>query len=345
MTPTRFAKKLLAWYAKHGRKHLPWQQNINPYRVWISEIMLQQTQVNTVIPYYQRFMQRFPDIASLAAANDDEVLHHWSGLGYYSRARNLHVAAQTIVAEFGSELPNTIDELQSLPGIGRSTAGAIRATAFELPASILDGNVKRVLARHFAVDGWPGKTVVAKQLWELAEQLTPTKNLRAYTQSIMDLGATLCTRSKPLCNACPLSTSCQALASDTVAQYPGKKPRKVLPVKTTTFYLIENSSGEILLEKRPPVGIWGGLWSLPENASLVAQTKVTNWPILRHTFSHFHLDIRPVHCKISDIYTDDAKQVMETRQQLWYNIDSPDVIGLAAPVSKLLASFKQQKTL
>jgi len=338
-----FARKLLAWYKKHGRKNLPWQHDINPYRVWVSEIMLQQTQVNTVIPYYQKFMRRFADVASLAAASEDDVLHHWSGLGYYSRARNLHSSAKRIVENFSGELPQTLEELQSLPGIGRSTAGAIRASAFELPASILDGNVKRVIARHFAVEGWPGKTAVANQLWALAEQLTPPKNLRAYTQAIMDLGATLCTRSKPQCDACPLHNSCAALANDAIALYPGKKPRKTLPVKTATFYLIENTAGEILLERRPSAGIWGGLWSLPENALIAEHTKQQSWPVLRHTFSHFHLDISPVYCKLANTDIGDAVQIMETRPQLWYNINNPKAIGLAAPVSKLLASFKSTR--
>ena len=347
MIKNNFAKQLLKWFELHGRKNLPWQHNLNPYRVWISEIMLQQTQVNTVIPYFERFMLRFPCIDKLALAEQDEVLHYWSGLGYYSRARNLHKTAQQVMANFKGQLPDGSDQLQSLPGIGRSTAGAILAIAFEQPASILDGNVKRVLARHDAIDGWPGNTAVSKQLWEIAERLTPKQQVRAYTQAIMDLGATLCTRSKPQCEACPVAVSCKAKAYDAIALYPGKKPKKVLPVKATEMLIIENQDGHVLLEKRPPTGIWGGLWSLPEQRSALDTNLVASkpqcWPVVRHTFSHFHLDITPVHHKLKANNTARQNAVMEVNNQLWYNIKQPKAIGLAAPVSKLLRALQTNK--
>lgn len=347
MKKNNFAKQLLKWFELHGRKNLPWQQNLTPYRVWVSEIMLQQTQVNTVIPYFERFMLRFPSIDKLALAEQDEVLHYWSGLGYYSRARNLHKTAQQVMTHFNGQLPDDVEQLQSLPGIGRSTAGAILATAFEQPASILDGNVKRVLARHDAIEGWPGNTAVSKQLWEITERLTPKKQVRAYTQAIMDLGATLCTRSKPQCEACPVVASCKAKACNTIALYPGKKPKKVLPVKATEMLIIENQHGHILLEKRPPTGIWGGLWSLPENRSALDANLVSNkpqcWPVLRHTFSHFHLDITPVHHKLKASNSARQNAVMEVNNQLWYNIQQPKAIGLAAPVSKLLKALQTSK--
>ena len=258
-----FAERLLDWFDDHGRKDLPWQRGINPYRVWISEIMLQQTQVQTVIPYYERFMQSFPDLQSLADADIDAVLQHWSGLGYYARARNLHKAAGAIRDNFAGEFPTAFDDVVELPGIGQSTAGAILAIAGNQRHAILDGNVKRVLARHAAVAGWPGKTDVSKQLWALAEARTPQQRVADYTQAIMDLGATLCTRSKPNCAACPVASDCAARIADDVAAYPGRKPKKAKPLRQTTMVIAVNGAA-VFLQRRPPVGIWGGLWSLPE---------------------------------------------------------------------------------
>ena len=336
-----FAARVLHWYDQNGRRDLPWQQSINAYRVWISEIMLQQTQVNTVIPYYTRFMQSFPDVASLAAASEDAVMHHWSGLGYYSRARNLHAAARLVMNDFNGKFPSRVELLQGLPGVGRSTAGAIAAIAFQQQAAILDGNVKRVLARHFAVDGWPGKTTVAKQLWNHAEQCTPPERTRDYTQAIMDLGATLCTRSKPGCADCPVNSSCVALAEQRVDTLPGKKPKKTLPQKTARLLLIENTQGHILLQKNPPSGTWGGLWSLPQadqlNPAMQWQQQQCG-PILRHSFSHYHLNITPVYCKLLQF-----SGTMDCTAQLWYNLDKPANVGIAAPISKLLKQFAQHK--
>lgn len=338
-----FAQRLLEWFDRHGRKDLPWQQDISPYRVWVSEIMLQQTQVNTVIPYYLRFMKAFPSVSRLARAELDQVLHHWAGLGYYARGRNLHRAARQIVSDYGGQFPDSVEALQALPGIGRSTAGAIVAIAFKKRAAILDGNVKRVLARHQAIGGWPGEASTLKALWQTSEEFTPDKRVAAYTQAIMDLGATLCTRSKPACSQCPVAGDCQARASDSQGEYPGKKPKKALPVKATQMLMIESPGGEILLEQRPASGIWGGLWSFPELASDEAaedycrsrfgvDAQATPWPPLRHTFSHYHLDIQPVHI----VLPRQPAGIMEDDRWLWYNSPSAPDVGLAAPVRKLL---------
>ena len=290
--------------------------------MWVSEIMLQQTQVNTVIPYFEKFIARFPDVTSIASAKEDDVLHYWSGLGYYSRARNLHKSAKQICQLFNAELPNTVEELMSLPGIGRSTAGAIAAIAFHQHNAILDGNVKRVLARYYAVGGWPGKSTVAHTLWEFAEALTPKQRVADYTQAIMDLGAKVCTRSRPSCPECPMQLNCQAFQQDRVAHYPGKKPKKVIPIKTTAMYVVVNQQGHVLLQKRPAIGVWASLWSLPEDpqqlsglglchtvteqgAMTVALNQAEQWTnngdiraTLRHTFSHFHLDISPRYYRV-----------------------------------------------
>ncbi|MBT8148709.1 MAG: A/G-specific adenine glycosylase [Gammaproteobacteria bacterium] len=308
----------------------------------MSEINLTKKKKNTVIPYFTQFMQSFPDVTSLAAASEDNVLHHWSGLGYYSRARNLHAAARQVVDQFNGEFPAEVEQLLSLPGIGRSPAGAIAAIAFEQPTAILDGNVKRVLARHFAVDGWPGKSAVAKQLWHHAEQCTPLERNRDYTQAIMDLGATLCTRNKPRCDDCPVNASCVALAEQRIAALPGKKPKKILPQRSAHLLLIENAEGHILLQKNPPSGIWGGLWCLPEasqiNPAMQWQAQQT-WPTLRHSFSHYHLDITPLHCKLLQF-----AGTMDCTAQLWYNVNQPANVGLAAPIAKLLQQYAQRKS-
>ena len=337
-----FASRVLKWFDQHGRKDLPWQQNINAYRVWVSEIMLQQTQVKTVIPYFEQFMQRFPTLKSLANASQDDVLHYWSGLGYYSRARNLHKTAQQVCAVHNGDFPQAIEQLIELPGIGRSTAGAIAAIAFGEHCSILDGNVKRVLARHFAVPGWPGKSAVADELWDFAEAHTPKNRVADYTQAMMDLGATLCTRSKPNCLQCPLQKSCVAFADDQIALYPGKKPKKVIPVKTTEMHIVVNKDSYVLLQKRPPTGIWASLWSLPEGElsleslqQWLTLNKENTWPEIRHTFSHFHLDITPIQYR-----SNSHQAIMEQDQWLWYNLNQPAEVGLAAPVSKLLSTLK-----
>lgn len=333
-----FASNILDWYQLHGRKDLPWQQDISPYRVWVSEIMLQQTQVNTVTPYFQRFVESFPTITALAEASEDVVLHHWSGLGYYSRARNLHKTAKIVLDEFDAQLPADVEALQSLPGIGRSTAGAILATAFEIPTPILDGNVKRVLARHDGISGWPGKSIVANALWASSTKYTPDTHSRAYTQAIMDMGATVCTRSKPDCGNCPVANTCVALKQEQIELYPGKKPKKELPVRQTEMLILVNDRQQVLLEKRPPTGIWGSLWSLPELEHFnyeVDKAVAETWPVLRHTFSHFHLDITPI---VIAGELDD--RLMDNEGLLWYNIDQPQELGLAAPVSKLLDQLK-----
>ncbi|HEY7885588.1 MAG TPA: A/G-specific adenine glycosylase [Cellvibrionaceae bacterium] len=338
-----FARTVLAWQDRHGRKNLPWQHNITPYRVWLSEIMLQQTQVNTVIPYFERFTQRFPTVADLAAAPIDEVLHLWTGLGYYARARNLHRAAGQVVSEYGGEFPASVEALVTLPGIGESTAGAIVSIAHQQSAPILDGNVKRVLARYHAVPGWPGESKTLKALWQHAREHTPIKRCNHYTQAMMDLGALICTRSRPACDLCPLQDNCIAFATGTQSEYPGKKPKKTLPVKAVQLVMLHNNAGDVLLEQRPPQGIWGGLWSFPERAvdddihAWCSQhygepERVETWDSYRHTFSHYHLEITPVHIQLARPIVG----VMESGQSLWYNVHQPESVGLAAPVKRLL---------
>jgi len=289
-------------------------------------------------------MQAFPTVESLAAASEDEVLHLWTGLGYYARARNLHKCAKAVCDEFGGEFPESVEDLQALPGIGRSTAGAIRSIAFREPAAILDGNVKRVLARYGAVAGWPGKTEVSKELWALAENMSPQHRSDDYSQAMMDLGATLCTRSNPACERCPLADTCSARATGTQQDFPGRKPRKEMPVKATAMMIVTNPAGEVFLARRPSQGIWGGLWSFPEVADeRAARTHcldtfncepatVQAWEPLRHTFSHYHLDIQPLRIELP--HTPVA--IMEGEAHLWYNRARPEAVGMAAPVSKLL---------
>ncbi len=345
---TAFSESVLDWYHSHGRKHLPWQQDITPYRVWVSEIMLQQTQVATVIPYYERFMTSFPDVFALAAASQDEVLHHWTGLGYYARGRNLHKCAQTLVEHFNGKFPDSVEALSDLPGIGRSTAGAIASISMGIRAPILDGNVKRVLTRFFAVEGWPGTTATEKHLWSLAERLTPDHSHQQYTQAMMDMGATLCTRSKPACGICPLQPGCAGFATGNPTQYPNSKPKKEKPVRSTVMLLIEDQQGRILLQQRPQSGIWGGLWSFPEvnsaeeaepwlNARGITRSESLSIASFRHTFSHYHLDITPIHIQLQQ-----PLHTVQDSTDHWYNTVAPESLGLAAPVQKLISLLTQE---
>lgn len=341
-----FAEKLIAWQQAYGRHDLPWQQTRDPYAVWVSEIMLQQTQVSAVIGYYDRFMQRFPTIASLAEAEQDEVMRHWSGLGYYSRARNLHHAAQTIMRVHSGIFPTDFDTIQTLKGIGRSTAAAISVFAFNQRQTILDGNVKRVLARLYAVDGWPGLPEVEKKLWQIAEGLLPDNGLPAYVQGLMDFGATLCTRSKPRCDSCPMQSQCQAYQQQRVAQLPASKPRKALPEKQVTMLMIVDA-GEILLERRPNQGIWGGLWSLPELSSTqIAVPHVQDrlgleteslevLPVLWHTFTHFKLEITPQPLQLTG-----RRSALPPNMQ-WLTFSDAISAALPTPVRTLIKAFKQ----
>ncbi len=349
------ARNLLHWFERHGRTDLPWQQNITPYRVWVSEIMLQQTQVATVIDYYQRFMARFPTITDLAEADIDEVLHLWTGLGYYARGRNLHKAAQQIVAENNGQFPVGVQALSALPGIGPSTAGAIAAISQGEHAAILDGNVKRVLARFHAVDGYPGDTLANKRLWYFAHYHTPRKRTGDYTQAIMDLGATLCRGKQPECSSCPLQSRCEAYALGAVSQFPGKKTKKPKPVRAARMWLLVNANGACLLQRRPPTGLWGGLWTPPETdqetplqdscnsiaAALGLQPEQLGEPEplapFRHTFSHYHLDLAPY--RVSVHGQPSAAMVASDDQLLWYHPDDATQIGLAKPAVRLLAQL------
>jgi A/G-specific adenine glycosylase len=349
MPPAQFQKAVLDWFDQHGRTNLPWQQDTGAYPVWVSEIMLQQTQVATVIPYFERFMQSFPTLHDLAAAPQDEVLHHWTGLGYYARARNLHKTAQHVVTELDGQFPENVTELIELPGIGRSTAGAISSIAFNNQASILDGNVKRVLARFSATEGWPGKREVVEKLWLIAETFTPLERIADYTQAMMDLGATLCTRSSPNCTECPLMSSCIAYKQGNPKDYPGKKAKKKLPIKTAYFLMLSNDDGELLLEQNPQAGLWGGLWIFPQcetEAELAAlylrlgaePSTAEFQEIKRHTFSHFHLDYQAVQANVADIGRS-MPQVAESPNQVWYNIQNPLSLGMPAPIKALLANI------
>ena len=344
-----FSSKLLQWFDLYGRKDLPWQHNPSAYRVWVSEVMLQQTQVSTVIPYYQRFMASFPDLKSLAGATEDQVLHHWSGLGYYARARNLHKTAKLLTVTLDGNFPESLEALETLPGIGRSTAGAICAIAYQKTAPILDGNVKRVLARHEAINGWPGASATTKILWKIAEKHTPKERTADYTQAIMDLGATLCTRTKPRCQECPIKADCKSFNAGNPESYPSKKPTKKIPTRTCFFLMILNSSGEFLLQKRPSKSLWGGLWAFPQcdhekDISIVCEQlnqPAKSWAILsakRHTFSHFYLDYLPV---MIECYPQSA--LMDKQDTLWYNPDTPLEIGIAKPIASLLGEIKRKR--
>ena len=340
-----FSDRLLDWFDEHGRKDLPWQHDKTPYRVWVSEIMLQQTQVSAVIDYYQRFMARFPTLEDLAQAPQDDVLEHWAGLGYYARARNLHRCAQAVVQEHGGHFPDNLEALTALPGIGRSTAGAIMSIALAQRGVILDGNVKRVLCRHRAITGWPGKREIEMQLWELADHFTPDERNADYTQAIMDLGATLCTRSRPACERCPLHSDCLAYAQGEPQRYPTPKPKKASPTRRTWIALLRHDA-HILLEKRPSSGIWGGLYSLPEfDATLSADAlhaqlqsrgyaisqQRTDTPFL-HTFSHFKLELCPFEVQLHSRPTHIASHSMYH----WVPESTLASYGLPAPIQRYL---------
>jgi A/G-specific adenine glycosylase len=343
-----FAERLLGWYDHHGRRDLPWQHPRDPYRIWVAEIMLQQTQVATVIPYFERFTTRFPDVATLAAARLDEVLHLWTGLGYYARARNLHAAAQRICAVHGGAFPRRLDTVASLPGIGRSTAGAILAFAYRQRHAILDGNVKRVLARHRRVAGWPGHRAVEKELWTVAETLTPRTRVRDYNQAIMDLGATGCRRVRPRCDDCPLAGDCLANEHGDPHRYPGRAPKRERPRRAVQMIMIRRGAHEVLLERRPPAGIWGGLWGFPECADSEDVARHVDarhglrvvpqapWPALDHGFTHFDLRITPVPARLLG----NGARIMERDDAVWYNLAEPDARGLAAPVKRLLDKLR-----
>ena len=348
-----FSNQLVSWYQQHGRKTLPWQLNKNPYKTWLSEVMLQQTQVATVIPYFERFTARFADINALAAAPLDEVLHLWTGLGYYARARNLHKAAQTIATQHNGVFPTQFDQVLALPGIGRSTAGAVLSLALGQHYPILDGNCKRVLARFAAISGWPGEKKIEQQLWQLAEQLTPKHTVAEFNQAMMDLGATLCSRSKPRCVECPLKLKCQAALAGEQASYPGKKAKKALPEKQS-FWLLLQHDAEVLLVQRPASGLWGGLFGFIEFASITEREQYIALNALqiessaelagfRHTFSHFHLWIQPRLLKLKckpDI-------VQEQSEVTWFTIERIPQVGLSAPAKQLfqqlLAASKGNK--
>jgi len=339
-----FQHQVLDWYDRHGRKTLPWQQDRTPYRVWISEIMLQQTQVATVIPYYHRFMERFPTVEVLASAPQDDVLHHWTGLGYYARARNLHKAAQVLVDRHQGEFPATVDEVSELPGIGRSTAGAILSLSRGTCAPILDGNVKRVLSRFFALEGWPATTANLKQLWDWAVQLTPTERVTDFNQVMMDLGAMVCRRSKPECYDCPLKTQCKAFEQGRTAELPAKKPTRDKPTHNAWLLIMKAPDASIYLEKRPQSGIWGGLHSFPQFDSRAGAERhlalsglndaPEDWAPFRHTFSHYHLNIHPLFVPLAR--APNAVREAAGDAGLWYHPGIASQVGLSAPVKTLL---------
>jgi len=345
-----FSQKVLNWFDHFGRHDLPWQDNPSSYRVWISEIMLQQTQVTTVIPYFERFIKQFPTIQKLAKAPLDEIYHLWAGLGYYARAKNLHRSAQIIVSHHQGKFPSDFDKVLELPGIGRSTAGAILSISQQQRFPILDGNVKRVLSRHFAVSGWPNDLKNMEKLWALSEKTTPKVRVDHYTQAIMDLGATVCTRSKPKCKLCPIASTCQARKLNRVQDFPGTRPKLEKPLKSTSVLMLICERG-ILLEKRASKGIWGGLWSLPEcpvNTNIkewcqqsfkLTLQKSKQWAAFRHTFTHFHLDIHPVLCHLKTQEKTKVKPNSDLNNNTnyqWHSWKGIQKLGLPAPIKKLL---------
>ena len=339
---TDLAASVLSWYRVHGRHSLPWQRDPGPYRVWVSEIMLQQTRVSTVIPYFERFMARFPDVCALADADPDEVLSLWSGLGYYARARNMHRAAVILRDEYGGRFPESLEEVMALPGIGRSTAGAILALSRGERHPILDGNVKRVLARYHGIDGWPGQPAVERRLWDLAERHLPERELAAYTQGMMDLGASLCSPRRPACLLCPLERDCISRLDGRAEQRPGRKPRRERPTRRVRMMLAV-AEGRVLLERRPPSGVWGGLWAFPEvsmeqDAEPWARERfglwprrVRRWPLFHHGFTHFRLEIEPL-----ELHLERLPGTVAEAERAWLTPAEAAHRGLAAPVSRLL---------
>ncbi len=334
--PHPFTEQLIAWQKVAGRHDLPWQKTRDPYRIWLSEIMLQQTQVATVIPYYQRFLERFPDVAALAAAPIEAVIAHWAGLGYYARARNLHRCAGQIVAVYGKKWPKSPELLAELPGIGRSTAAAIAAFAFGQRAAILDGNVKRVLCRHFGVAGFPGSAAVHRDLWTLAESLLPDGDIEPYTQGLMDLGATLCTRSRPRCRDCPVADGCVARRDGRQGELPERRAKAAVPSRRATFVLISDGR-RLLLERRPPLGLWGGLLVPPEGEPAAVATRFglalgegQALPPLKHAFTHFRLTLEPVLCRV-----DSQAGVAEPGLE-WVDLEVASGAGVPTPIAKLI---------
>jgi A/G-specific adenine glycosylase len=341
-----FAQQMIRWHKKHGRHDLPWKKDMTPYRIWISEIMLQQTQVSTVIPYFERFIDTFPLLKDLAKASLDEVITLWTGLGYYSRAKHLHQTAQIVFEKHKGQFPSTLEELITLPGIGRSTAGAILAFAFNLRAAILDGNVKRIFIRLHALEMTTQGHATQKELWQIAEQYLPKKNIREYTQSLMDLGATLCLRKNPHCGTCPLVKYCIAYQNKDTHRLPLPIQRKKLPTKKIYFLMLKNKHGQLLLEKRPPVGIWSNLWSFPEIENLnELKTRLNEFGLkgatektlktFKHTFSHYHLNITPI--IINTTFT--QKSVAETKQSVWISKKQCHGYGLPKPTLALLQAL------
>jgi len=338
--PAAFHHRLLLWWDECGRKDLPWQHPRTPYRVWISEIMLQQTQVSTVIPYFERWMDSFPDLSSLAQASLDDVLAHWAGLGYYARARNLHNAAVICMQQHAGELPAKAKSLLALPGIGRSTANAIISQSTDQPRAILDGNVRRVLARHANIEGWTGQAAIQNRLWAEAECRLPGSRGADYTQAIMDLGAMVCTRSNPACDQCPVASDCQGLLKNRVDELPSPKPATRVSDRTVYMLVLSNGQGKVLLEKRPPVGIWGGLWCLPEGDSIeaieaslgISATVITALPPVEHRLSHIRMTIHPVLATARD-----ARQVKCPEQREWCDSAQQKNLGLPKPISDLLS--------
>lgn len=344
--PQDFTTSVLDWHARHGRRSLPWHAQRDPYRIWISEIMLQQTQVGTVIPFYQDFIRKFPNIHALAAAELDEVMIQWSGLGYYARARNLHQAARKICDQHHGRFPQTLDEIMDLPGVGRSTAGAILAFSQNARHPILDGNAKRVLSRYHAVQGTPGKRETENRLWVLADQHTPADRAAEYTQAIMDLGALICRVRNPLCETCPIASGCLAYALDQVASFPARKQKKSRPLKSCRMILLRRPDGFVLLCRRPKKGIWGGLWSLPQlddseldimqyckQAFGIEVCSMRNLPLIRHGFSHYELEIAPVLC---DMAAFGISRLSDSRGYLWHDPQCPAAAGLPAAVKRIL---------
>jgi len=341
-----FSGHLIDWFDHYGRRDLPWQKQKSAYSVWISEIMLQQTQVNTVIPFFDRFISKFPALESLAYSDIEDVLHLWGGLGYYARARNLHKTATIIQREYEGRFPNNINDLLKLPGIGRSTAGAILSLASHQHHPILDGNVKRILCRYFMVEGWPGSTRVINKLWDYAGSVTPVDRCADFNQAMMDLGSSVCSRTKPACVQCPLCFGCGSYKENKTTLYPQPKPRKKLPEKSSFFLIITNTQNEILLEKRAEKGIWGGLWAFPQiltideleswlvERQLVKNGSIVYWQSFRHTFSHFHLQIKPIHIMI-----DPPLIPLDLSRFHWHQVANEIKLGVPAPVKKLLMHF------